>query len=312
MAGTELIHNGGFEDGNIGWPTFSEGFAGIIKSNEAHSGGMLYKGKIGNLWQEPSKSIQGAYTPKLGYTYKLSCFYRRFNIPWGSNINSAPSLSIYRLVHKEYPGAGGYVASSVALGTTHVDNEWEYAETSFVVKENDYSVPYIGMRISNNGIDNPSVYLLDDISMLEIPPEKIPDEVKGDKVGTGILRLMNRNIGKVMGIKPIKNPPSGMNGDAGKHVVDADGGYIVYGDTNVVGQSNVVNILNVTYTAVSNNSAKSHDMGKNIYDIADGLYRDNEYDLLERPVLNGMNDDTDGSGLYTSSVLLQFAYIRGD
>jgi hypothetical protein len=289
-----LLLNGGFEEGAKYWGGIFS--SDVVKSKEAHSGDWMFKGSFNPpVYQINEDGTDRFIEVEPNRLYRLSCWYKCVGA-YGQGV-----LEINFTDQNNGRPYESTPAATVALYNNDNDTSWRYAETIALTPPSP-TLKYMYIQITQKPFGS-GTWSLDDFSLTKVNQSTdTPELTLGDNIGTGILRLMSKTIEKDIGFRPLQAPQQNNSTDI----------YILYGDTNVVAQTDVVNILNVTYTVVSNSLGKSRDTANKIYGIADKLYTLNKFDLLGRPVLNGLNDDTDGAGLYTSTVLLQFAYIRGD
>ena len=114
---------------------------------------------------------------------------------------------------------------------------------------------------------------------------------------TAIMTEIARAIKKATGLAPLKS--IGSNG----------GSCIVMQRTSTIDTDSFRKSLQLMFIVFSDDFVEAHETGNNIVDAINAWADDTTIEILGRPLLNGLSDDDDKAGQYTTTVDVQIPYL---
>lgn len=114
---------------------------------------------------------------------------------------------------------------------------------------------------------------------------------------TAIMTEVARAVKKATGLAPLKS----IGSDSGE--------CIVMQRTSTIDTDSFRKSLQLMFTVFSDDFVKAHETGNDIVDAINAWADDTKIEILGRPLLNGLSDDDDKAGQYTTTVDVQIPYL---
>lgn len=114
---------------------------------------------------------------------------------------------------------------------------------------------------------------------------------------TAIMAEIAQAIKKATGLAPLKSIGSN------------SGSCIVMQRTGTINTDSFRKSLQLMFIVFSDDFVEAHETGNNIVDAINMWADDTTIEILGRPLLNGLSDDDDKAGQYTTTVDVQIPYL---
>ena len=114
---------------------------------------------------------------------------------------------------------------------------------------------------------------------------------------TAIMAEIARAIKKATGLAPLKSIGSN------------NGSCIVMQRTSTIDTDSFRKSLQLMFIVFSDDFVEAHETGNDIVDAINTWADDTTIEILGRPLLNGLSDDDDKAGQYTTTVDVQIPYL---
>ena len=122
-------------------------------------------------------------------------------------------------------------------------------------------------------------------------------EELGNVNDTAIMAEVAQAVKKATGLAPMKS-------------IGADNGdCIVMQRTSTIDTDSFRKSLQLMFIAFSDDFVKAHETGNAIVDAINAWADNTTLEILGRPLLNGLSDDDDKAGQYTTTVDVQIPYL---
>lgn len=122
-------------------------------------------------------------------------------------------------------------------------------------------------------------------------------EELGNVNDTAIMTEVAQAVKKATGLAPMKS-------------IGADSGdCIVMQRTSTIDTDSFRKSLQLMFIAFSDDFVKAHETGNTIVDAINAWAGNTTLDILGHPLLNGLSDDDDKAGQYTTTVDVQIPYL---
>ena len=143
---SNLISNGGFENGNTGWTSINSSYAKITTDYARSGSKSLLMNISGNNWGEAASMTKVAVEKNTSYTVSF----------WAKRISGTGR---YALFTKN----GGTNISSGCIFFSHTDTDWIYCEATF----NTSSYTTVDFRFQANDDTSPGQFAIDDFKLVK-------------------------------------------------------------------------------------------------------------------------------------------------
>ena len=114
---------------------------------------------------------------------------------------------------------------------------------------------------------------------------------------TAIMTEIAQAIKKATGLAPLKSIGSN------------SGSCIVMQRTSTIDTDSFRKSLQLMFIVFSDDFVEAHETGNDIVDAINAWADDTTIEILGRPLLNGLSDDDDKAGQYTTTVDVQIPYL---
>ena len=114
---------------------------------------------------------------------------------------------------------------------------------------------------------------------------------------TAIMTEIAQAIKKATGLAPLKSIGSN------------NGSCIVMQRTSTIDTDSFRKSLQLMFIVFSDDFVEAHETGNDIVDAINAWADDTTIEILGRPLLNGLSDDDDKAGQYTTTVDVQIPYL---
>ena len=122
-------------------------------------------------------------------------------------------------------------------------------------------------------------------------------EELGNVNDTAIMAEVAQAVKQATGIAPLKS-------------IGSDSGTcIVMQRTSTIDTDSFRKSLQLMFIVFSDDFVKAHETGNDIVDAINAWADDTTIEILGRPLLNGLSDDDDKAGQYTTTVDVQIPYL---